>query len=207
MRRFCAAILLLCVSAANPTSAASKPEPVLTNDWRKLATQADKSRLTRTRTALLAAIASAAKDGESEAISREGSLLQADAGLDQPAIPAGQYQCRTIKLGRNGVYSKAFSVRPVSPCTLTDRDGRMRFAVTSGNQRARGNIFPGNERRQIFLGTVALGDETRTMEYGRDNTRDMAGSLERIGDRRWRLLLPEPRFDSQMDVIEITPAN
>jgi hypothetical protein len=186
--------LLLC---AVSVSAAPKPEAVLTTDWRKVATSADKSRLVRWRTALLTAIESATKDGES----------QPDAGLEQPAIPAGNYQCRTIKLGRKGVYTKAFSARPASPCTLTNRGGRMRLATTDGSQRAKGDIFPGNERRQIFLGTMAFGDETRAMEYGRDGARDMAGSLERIGDRRWRLLLPEPSFDSLMDVIEITPAS
>jgi Domain of unknown function (DUF4893) len=202
--RLAASVLLMC---AVSLEAAPKAEAVLTSDWRKVATQADKARLTRARTALLIAIDSATKDGEGQSIVQEGALLQPDAGLEQPAIPAGQYQCRTIKLGRNGVYTKAFVVRPLSPCTLTDRGGRMRFVIASGSQRARGDIFPGNERRQIFLGTVAFSDETRAMEYGRDGARDMAGSLERIGDRRWRLLLPEPRFDSLMDVVEIIPIN
>jgi Domain of unknown function (DUF4893) len=195
--------LLLC---AVSVSAAPKPETVLTTDWRKLATSTDKSRLVRWRPALLAAIASATKDGEGQAIAQEGVLLQPDSGLEQPAIPAGNYQCRTIKLGRKGVYTKAFSARAASPCTLTNRGGRMRLVTTDRSQRARGDIFPGNERRQIFLGTIAFGDETRAMDYGRDGARDMAGSLERIGDERWRLLLPEPSFDSLMDVIEITPA-
>ncbi len=203
MKRYLIWSLLLCPASV---SAAPNPDAAFTTDWRKVATQADKSRLVRWRTALLAAIESATKDGESEAISQEGALLQPDAGLEQPAIPAGSYQCRAIKLGRKGIYTKAFSARAASPCTLTNRGGRMRLTTTGGSQRAKGDIFPGNERRQIFLGTMAFGDETRAMEYGRDGARDMAGSLERIGDRRWRLLLPEPSFDSLMDVIEITPA-
>ncbi len=180
---------------------------MLTNDWRKVATQADKTRLKGWRTALLAAIASASKEGEGQAIAREGALLEPDAGLERPAIPAGSYQCRTIRIGRNGIYTKPFAVRAPIPCTFTDKGSRMRFAILSGQQRANGDIFPGNERRQIFLGAVALGDETRAMDYGRDDRRDMAGSLERIGERRWRLLLPQPRFDSLMEVIEIIPAN
>ena len=196
--------LLIC---AVPVSAAPKAEAVLTTDWRKVATQADKARLVRWRNALLAAIASATKDGEGKAIAQEGALLQPDVGLEQPAILSGNYQCRTVKLGRNGVYTKAFSVRAASPCTLTDKGGRMRIATTNGSQRIKGDIFPGNERRQIFLGTTVFGDETRAMDYGRDGIRDMAGSLERIGEQRWRLLLPEPKFDSMMDIIEITPAN
>jgi hypothetical protein len=180
---------------------------VLTNDWRKVATQADKSRLVRWRAALLAAIESATKDGEGEAIAKEGKLLEPDAGLERPAMPAGNYACRTIKLGRKGAYSKAFSAPQASRCTFNESGGRMRFITMNGSQRASGSVFPGNERRQIFLGTMIFGDETRAMDYGRDGARDMAGSLERIGERRWRLLLPEPGFDSMMDIIEVIPAD
>ncbi len=35
--------------------------------------------------------------------------------------------------------------------------------------------------------------------------RDMAGVLERIGERRWRLVLPYPRFESLLDVVELVP--
>jgi hypothetical protein len=34
----------------------------------------------------------------------------------------------------------------------------------------------------------------------------MAGYLQRIGDRRWRLALPQPHFESLFDVIELVPA-
>ncbi len=204
MKRLATFILLLC---AAPAGAAPRAEAILTSDWRKVATQIDKSRLQRWRTALVAAIASATQDGAASAITQEGALLQPDAGLEQPAIPAGEYQCRTIKIGRKGAYTKAFLAREALPCKLSAKGGRMRLNTVSGSQRAKGDIFPANERRQIFLGSMAFGDETRAMEYGRDGARDMAGLLERIGDRRWRLLLPEPGFDSMMDIIEITPVN
>jgi hypothetical protein len=202
VKRLAAFALIIC---AAPAFAAPKAEAVLTTDWRKVATPADKSRLVRWRPALLAAIASATKDGEGKAIAQEGLLLQPDAGLEQPAIPAGTYQCRVIKIGRKGAYTKAFSVRAAIPCMIAEKSGRMRLTTTGGNQRPKGDIFPSNERRQIFLGTMIFGDETRAMQYGRDGARDMAGSLERIGDQRWRLLLPEPSFDSMMDIIDITP--
>lgn len=194
----------MCAASAG---AAPKTEAVLTNDWRKVATQADKARLTRWRPTFLAALASAAIDGKGEAIAQEGILLQPDVGLERPAIPAGNYQCRTIKLGRKGAYTKSFLAQSALPCIVSEKGARTRLNTISGSQRAKGDIFPGNERRQIFLGSMAFGDETRAMDYGRDGARDMAGSLERIGERRWRLLLPEPGFDSMMDVIEIVPAN
>ena len=34
----------------------------------------------------------------------------------------------------------------------------------------------------------------------------MAGLVERIGDNRWRLVLPAPAYESMLDVIELVPA-
>jgi Domain of unknown function (DUF4893) len=53
---------------------------------------------------------------------------------------------------------------------------------------------------------MVLGDETKPLSYGQDSNRDMAGYIERIGDKRWRLVLPYPRFESLLDVVEIVPA-
>jgi hypothetical protein len=33
----------------------------------------------------------------------------------------------------------------------------------------------------------------------------MIGLVQRIGDRRWRLVLPRPAHESLLDVIEIVP--
>jgi hypothetical protein len=58
----------------------------------------------------------------------------------------------------------------------------------------------------VFLGTLQLADERGVFRYGHDAERDLAGLVERIGPRRWRLILPYPRFESLLDVIEILPA-
>ena len=60
--------------------------------------------------------------------------------------------------------------------------------------------------RQVFLGTMALGDELGALQYGLDETRDVAGYVERIGDKRWRLVMPQPHYESQLDVMELVPA-
>jgi hypothetical protein len=54
---------------------------------------------------------------------------------------------------------------------------------------------------------MELGDEKRPMRYGRDVNRDMAGLIERIGPQRWRVVLPYPRFESVLDVVELVPAS
>jgi hypothetical protein len=50
-----------------------------------------------------------------------------------------------------------------------------------------------------------LGDEGRAMEYGVDPGRDVAGFVERIGPKRWRLIMPDPHFESKIDVMELVP--
>jgi hypothetical protein len=52
---------------------------------------------------------------------------------------------------------------------------------------------------------MMFGDETAPIAYGRDNARDMAGFVERVGDKRWRLVLPYPTFESILDVVELVP--
>lgn len=58
---------------------------------------------------------------------------------------------------------------------------------------------------QIFLGTLILGDETRVMQYGQDELRDVVGYVERIGPERWRIIMPKPSFELQFDVMELVP--
>jgi hypothetical protein len=52
---------------------------------------------------------------------------------------------------------------------------------------------------------LVLGDEMMPLDYGSDRMRDMAGLIERIDDRRWRLVLPRPAYESLLDVIELVP--
>ena len=34
----------------------------------------------------------------------------------------------------------------------------------------------------------------------------MAGFVERVGPRRWRIAFPYPAFESNLDVLELVPA-
>ena len=49
--------------------------------------------------------------------------------------------------------------------------------------------------------------QARAMQYARDTERDVAGFVERIGPNRWRLIMPRPHFESQMDVMELVPSS
>ena len=82
-----------------------------------------------------------------------------------------------------------------------------RLAKLGGSQRYVGLIFPDDAVHQVFLGTLVLGDERRALQYGQDELRDIAGYIERIGPNRWRLIMPRPHFESQLDVLELVPTS
>jgi hypothetical protein len=177
-----------------------------TRDWRRVATEDDRERLRDWRATFVSALAAARRSGHSAEIAREGALLEPDAALGGGPIPNGTYRCRTIKLGAKSQGMLDYVSYPAFSCRIRQDRDLQDFAKLSGSQRQVGLIFPGDMLRQVFLGTLILGDERRAMQYGQDETRDVAGFVERIGPSRWRLIMPKPHFESQMDVLELVPA-
>ena len=204
--RLAFSVLLLAVSACAmvqpPTAVVTQPR----QDWRAVATESDRVRLRDWRKTFTSAIASARASGHSADIDREGVLLQPDSALAGGPIPNGMYKCRVIKVGAKSTGMLGFVAYPNFSCRV-QQDGRLlSFAKLSGSQRQVGLIFPSDGLRQVFLGTLMLGDEARAMHYGVDQERDVAGLVERIGPSRWRLVMPSPHFESQLDVMELIPA-
>ena len=56
------------------------------------------------------------------------------------------------------------------------------------------------------LAAPALAEEPPANSYGQRPDRDLIAVLERIGERRWRLALPWPQNESNLDLIELVPA-
>ncbi|MEG3165729.1 DUF4893 domain-containing protein [Sphingomonas sp. PB2P19] len=172
-------------------------------DWRRVATQADRGRLRGWRGAWINALSHA----DPKEIAREPALFDPDHSIAGAMPPAGAYRCRTFKLGaRNGI-GPSFTAYGWFPCRI-DRNlrGELVFDKAGGSQRPVGRIYADTDTRSIFLGTLVLGDETRALDYGRDAGRDMAGVIERIAPKRWRMVLPYPRFESVLDVVDLVPA-
>lgn len=203
--------LVLAMSLLAGCGGSDRPETVsrtiVEADWHKTVTSSDMNRLRDWRSAFTKAINKASASGNAESIAREGSLLQPDAALDGAALSAGSYRCRVIKIGGKAESTRDYVVYPPTSCSVTREEDLLGFAKSGGTQRPVGLFFPADNKKMIFLGTMVLGDERRPLEYGRDSTRDMAGALERVGEKRWRIILPYPRFESMLDVIEIVPAS
>ena len=209
-----AAALAACAAAQEPAPSPAAPTaPSLmppcdpsTASWRVLATEADRRRLRDWRQAWTGALEQARAGGHAEEIAREGALLEPDVALTEPTPPPGDYDCRTIKLGTPSPDLLVYVPYPAFRCRIAVDGDRMTFTKLSGSQRPIGRLFGDVDRRMIFLGTIQLGDEGRSYQYGIDAERDMIGVLERIGEQRWRLVFPYPHFESLLDVIELVPA-
>jgi hypothetical protein len=200
---------LICVAlACVGCSVIEQPQgmiPRWTTAWREAATESDKARLRDWRATFVAALAAARKAGHSAEIAREGALLDPDSAIGGGPIPNGTYRCRVIKLGAKEAGNLDYVSYPGFTCRVAAQRSLQQLDKLNGSQRYDGLIFSGDAMRQVFLGTLVLGDESRALQYGQDATRDVAGYVERIGPDRWRLIMPKPHFESQLDVMELVP--
>lgn len=188
-------------------SACALPPPAVIDhpdrSWRMVATSSDEARLRDWRSTFVDALGRARAAGHSAEIAAEGPLLEPDAALGGGPIPDGNYRCRVIKLGAKSAGMLDYVSYPAFTCRIWHEQGGQRFSKLTGSQRPVGFILAGDAMRQVFLGTLVLGDEQSALQYGRDEERNVAGFVERIGENRWRLLMPKPHFESRTDVLEL----
>ena len=179
--------------------------PRYTTAYKEVISENDRVRLRDWRKSFENGLAAARKAGHGAEIDREGALLDPDAALAGPAIPNGMYRCRVIKLGARDPGNLDYVTYSGFSCRVKQEHALQRLGKLSGPQRYLGLIFPGDAIRNVFLGTLVFADEQRALQYGQDQQRDVAGYIERIGPNRWRLIMPAPHFESQLDVMELVP--
>ena len=174
------------------------------DQWMKIATAADESRIGRLGAAWQEALADTNRRFADE-VRKEGELLEPNAALARPAPTPGSYNCRLIKLGKTGKDPAFERFKPFF-CYVEVEDELLTIVKQTGSQRPAGRLWEDDvPTRLIFLGSLALGNEEQPLAYGDDAKRDMAGVIERIGPFRWRLVIPWPQGDSKLDVFELTP--
>lgn len=204
MRSLIPAVALTLAACAGGKPPAS-PAPPAAPDWRVVATPYDRQRLRDWRKAWMAALPQA-RAADAAGVAAQGALLAPDLALAGATPPPGDYRCRVVKLGAKGAGMRGYTAYPAFDCRIGSDDGVATLEKLTGSQRPVGRILPDSSGRAVFLGTLVLGDERGAMRYGADQGRDMAGWVERIGPERWRVVLPYPRFESLLDVVELVPA-
>lgn len=192
-----------------PAAAPSPGEQGGTDDWRTVANAADEDALARLNDAWRDALREAPQAGHGDEVRALGALADPDAALPgrlQP--PPGAYRCRTIKLGSRGDVGLGYVAYGWFRCSIElTPGGDLILTKTTGSQRIRGLLYPDSDRRLVLLGGEAWSaSETGYPAYGDQPERDRIGALERIGERRWRLVEPWPKQESKLNLLELVPA-
>jgi len=199
--------------ATAPSDTPAVPTPPVqgeqggTADWRQVASAADASNLGRLDQAWRLGRAEAEDAGFATQVEALGALVDPNAGQVGRLQPApGTYRCRTIKLGSNRPGGLGYLEYPWFRCTVElSPGGDLILTKTTGSQRTRGLLYPDTDNRLVFIGAQALGaDETAFPRYGQQSIRDQLGVFERIGTNRWRLVIPWPKVDSKLEILELT---
>jgi hypothetical protein len=193
-------------SADTPAAPPPAGEQGGTDDWRVVASTADASALGRLNEAWRLARAEADEAGFAEQVEALGPLVDPNAGQADRLQPApGAYRCRTIKLGSKAPGGLAWVAYPFFRCAVElTPGGDLILTKATGSQRSRGRLYPDTERRLVFIGAQAWGsDETSYPAYGQRAERDQIGVFERIGPERWRLVIPWPKQEAKLEILEL----
>ena len=174
----------------------------LAERWQDVATPADAERL-RARDATFAAALKEVRSSEyAGELARNAQLYDPEKRLAEPLPPEGKYWCATHKLGGQFL---AFIAYPDFVCAIYGKGDKRQFVKLTGSQRPVGYIHADTKRSGVFLGSLMLGDDAALVPYGQDKERDLAGTVERIGKDRWRIVFPRPYYESTMDIIDLRP--
>ena len=200
----------LAVAACATTPPPPPPPPpggsTALRDWRGIVTASDRDRYSRREAAWSLALQQARRQPGSGDLNALGDLIDPDATRPSVAPPPGDYRCRTVKLGsQGGEDGLGYVVYGWFACRIESTPNGLKFSKLTGSQRPAGLLFPENDRHMVMLGSMSLAAEPPANSYGQRPDRDLVAVLERIGERRWRLVIPWPRNESNLDLIELVP--
>lgn len=200
-----AASVLLTLAAC--ATGAPPPPPMPTGpvllDWKAIIRPAEKRRLDRLTEAWVTSLAQARASGHGADLEALGDLVDPDAALKDPAPAPGDYRCRTIKLGSQIKDGLGFVAYGWFKCRIEETPKGLKLVKVTGSQRPSGLLFPDTSRRMVMLGSLSLGDEPPANSYGQRPDRDLVAVLERLPGDRWRLVIPWPQAESNLDLIEL----
>ena len=200
------ASLVLAACASTPPPPPPPGGSGALRDWRGIVTAPDRDRYSRRAAAWSLALQQARRQAGSGDLTSLGELIVADGQRPSVAPPPGDYRCRTVKLGsQGGEDGLGYVVYGWFSCRIDRTPNGLKFSKLTGSQRPGGLLFTENDRQMVMLGSMALASEPPANSYGQRPDRDLIAVLERIGERRWRLVIPWPQNESNLDVIELVP--
>jgi hypothetical protein len=197
---------LLALSACGGTApGVASASDLRAQSWQEQITEPDRKRLAGLWSAWTRALNQASGAGAASKLAAAGPMAVADAPTTGTPPPPGDYQCRTLKLGVRSdapATAPALAMADPVPCRISAKGSLLWFEQLAGPQRVGGTLYPDDDRL-VFLGSKSLAGEMRVMAYASDAARDQVGVLRALGPGRWRLELPWPNWQSNLEVIEI----
>ena len=193
-----------CQTLPPVTPAAAVPKVVVeeVETWRTVASPRDMAALDGLADRWRQALAAGRDANLSRRIAAEGELLAPEARLAWAAPPPGSYRCRYVRPGGRRWVSSAQGF-----CYVGVEAGQLSLATELRGLRFGGYLWElkGGERLVFLGGAVPAGTRT-PLAYGENPSRDAAGLVERIGEFRYRLTLPEPSPGAGLTIVELVAA-
>jgi len=185
-----------------PAVAAANVVVEETEAWRTVAWERDSAALDGLADRWRQALAAGREAKLSRRIAAEGELLIPEARLAWAAPAPGSYRCRYVRPGGRRWVSSAQGF-----CYVGVEEGQLTLATELRGLRFGGYLWAlkGGERLVFLGGAVPAGTRT-PLAYGENPARDAAGLVERIGEFRYRLTLPEPSPGAGLTIVELLAA-
>lgn len=166
----------------------------------KLVTDADKARLAAYDQTRTQALGEARAGGtRTDLAVLEGVIAPAPVAFSG-AVLAGNWQCRTIKVG--GL--SPLVVYSWFRCRVSADGSGWILEKISGSQRTKGRLYTDTSNRLVYLGTGFVAGEP-AKPYGSGPASDQVGYAFRTGPKSWRIEFPAPHYESKLDILEFKP--
>lgn len=188
-----APLVFLCTVLAGPALADGEILDIIT--------EADRARLEGYEAVRETALAEAEAGGAPEDVAVLEKILARPRLAFEGFDMAGDWQCRTIKVG--GLVPLV--VYDWFRCRVSDDSSGWMLEKLSGSQRTTGRFFTDGGTRLIYLGAYfVVGDAPPA--YGSGPETDQVGYAFRGSDYRWHIEFPAPARESKLDILEFRRA-
>lgn len=165
----------------------------------KLLTPDDKARLASLDAVRDQTVAEARAKGTKADVAALDAVLGAKPlSVRDDFNPAGNWRCRTIKLGREA----PITVYGWFRCRIGEDGVGYRLQKLTGSQRTAGYFYDDTDTTLVYVGALAYADEPPG-RYGQNAERNMVGKVFRSGKNALRIEFPKPVHDSDFDILEL----
>lgn len=190
-------MLIVVVAFGIAISAGAAAPAFATGEILSVITPADQQRLNSYAKTREAALGEARAGGGKQELAELDKLISASDMDFQGMDLTGEWQCRTLKVGKN----LPLVVYGWFRCRVTDDGSGWQLEKLSGSQKTKGRFFDDGPKRLTYLGAGYVNDNAPPT-YGGGPQADQAGYAFRTGENAWRIEFPEPYYESKLDILE-----